>query len=67
MPRMTVLLSEAHNKVLEARIATMETQLYRLEWQRQDADDHATRAMMRIYVLEHREHIDTLKDTDSSA
>ncbi|GKF13779.1 hypothetical protein Tco_0055241, partial [Tanacetum coccineum] len=58
--------SEAHNKVLEARIATMETQLYRLEWQRQDADDHATRAMMRIYVLEHREHIDTLKDTGST-
>ncbi|GKE97927.1 hypothetical protein Tco_0021278 [Tanacetum coccineum] len=58
---------EAHNRALEARIATMETQLYRLEWQRQDADDYATRAMMRIHVLKHRAHIDTLKDTGSSA
>nr|GEU66473.1 hypothetical protein [Tanacetum cinerariifolium] len=41
--------SEAHNKALEAWIATIETQLYRLEWQHQDFDDHETRAMMRIY------------------
>ncbi|GKE64454.1 hypothetical protein Tco_1518615 [Tanacetum coccineum] len=45
----------------------IETQLYRLEWQLQDVDDHATRSMMRIYVLEHRAHIDTLEDTGSSA
>nr|GEW12201.1 hypothetical protein [Tanacetum cinerariifolium] len=45
---------EAHNRALEARIATIKTQLYHLEWQLQDANDHATRAMMRIHVLEHR-------------
>ncbi|GJU97118.1 putative reverse transcriptase domain-containing protein [Tanacetum coccineum] len=56
---------EAHNRALEARITTMKTQLYRLEWQHQDADDYVTRAMMRIHVLEHITHIDTLEDTDS--
>ncbi|GJS11471.1 hypothetical protein Tco_0368267, partial [Tanacetum coccineum] len=40
--------SEAHNKALEARIAVLETQAYRHEWQHQDADDHATRSIMRI-------------------
>ncbi|GJR94640.1 hypothetical protein Tco_0266814 [Tanacetum coccineum] len=40
--------SEAHSRALEARIAVLETQMYRHEWQRQDADDHATRAMMPI-------------------
>ncbi|GKF87147.1 hypothetical protein Tco_0258024, partial [Tanacetum coccineum] len=65
--RQALARSKAHNRALEARIATMETQLYRLEWQRQDADDYATRAMMRIHVLKHRAHIDTLKDTGSSA
>ncbi|GJX40174.1 putative reverse transcriptase domain-containing protein [Tanacetum coccineum] len=39
--RQALARSEAHNRALEARIDTMETQLYRLEWQRQDADDHA--------------------------
>ncbi|GKC29443.1 hypothetical protein Tco_1036737 [Tanacetum coccineum] len=47
--RQALARSEAHNKALEAQIAPMETQLYRLEWQRQDADDHTTRAMMLIY------------------
>ncbi|GJS79313.1 hypothetical protein Tco_0729194 [Tanacetum coccineum] len=59
--------SEAHNRALEARIATMETQLYHMQWQRQDTDDRATGAMMRIHVLEHKAHIDTLEDTGSSA
>ncbi|GJS75709.1 hypothetical protein Tco_0725590, partial [Tanacetum coccineum] len=58
---------EAYNRALEAWIATTKTQLYRLEWQRQEADDHATGAMMRIHVLEARTHIDTLEDTGSSA
>ncbi|GKG10949.1 hypothetical protein Tco_0342349, partial [Tanacetum coccineum] len=58
---------EAYNRALEARIATIETQLYRLEWQRQEADDHVTGAMMRIHVLEARTHIDTLEDTGNSA
>ncbi|GKE99181.1 hypothetical protein Tco_0022532 [Tanacetum coccineum] len=40
--------SEAHNKALEARIGVLETQAYRHEWQRQDVDDHATRAIMLI-------------------
>ncbi|GKD47877.1 hypothetical protein Tco_1276853, partial [Tanacetum coccineum] len=30
--RQTLARPEAHNTALEARIATMETQLYRLEW-----------------------------------
>nr|GEU67542.1 hypothetical protein [Tanacetum cinerariifolium] len=54
--------SEAHNKALEARISVLETQAYRHEWQRQDADDHATGAMMRIHVLKARACIDTLED-----
>ncbi|GJT49965.1 hypothetical protein Tco_0976122 [Tanacetum coccineum] len=40
--------SEAHDKALEARIAVLETWAYHHEWQRQDAEDHATRAIMRI-------------------
>ncbi|GJY19996.1 hypothetical protein Tco_0392562 [Tanacetum coccineum] len=47
-----VMRSEAHNKALEACIAVLETRAYRHEWQHQDADDHATGAMMRIHVLE---------------
>nr|GEZ46586.1 hypothetical protein [Tanacetum cinerariifolium] len=60
--RQALARSEAHNRALETQIATIETRLYRLEWKRQDVDDHATRAMMRIYVLEQREHINTLED-----
>ncbi|GJZ73744.1 hypothetical protein Tco_0637890 [Tanacetum coccineum] len=59
--------SEANNRSLEARIIVLETQAYHYEWQRQDADNHATGAMMCIYVLEARARIDTLEDTDSSA
>ncbi|GKF66913.1 hypothetical protein Tco_0193430, partial [Tanacetum coccineum] len=40
--------SEAHDKALEARITVLETWAYRHEWQCQDADDHTTRAIMRI-------------------
>ncbi|GKA14449.1 hypothetical protein Tco_0694095 [Tanacetum coccineum] len=65
--RQALARSEAHNRALETRIATMETQLYRLEWQLQDADDLATGAMMHIHVLEARARIDTLEDTSSSA
>ncbi|GJW15630.1 putative reverse transcriptase domain-containing protein [Tanacetum coccineum] len=43
--------SEAHNKALEARIATMETQLHRMEWQRQDVGDYAIRHIMRTQAL----------------
>ncbi|GJY82305.1 hypothetical protein Tco_0495681 [Tanacetum coccineum] len=59
--------SEAHNRALEAQIAVLETQAYRHEWQRQDADDHATRAIMRIQALEVGVRVDTLEDTGSSA
>ncbi|GKE59042.1 hypothetical protein Tco_1498227, partial [Tanacetum coccineum] len=59
--------SEAHNRALEARIAVLETQAYRHEWQRQDADDHATRAIMRIQALEAGARVNTLEDTGSSA
>ncbi|GJZ32842.1 hypothetical protein Tco_0578278 [Tanacetum coccineum] len=38
--------SEAHNRAFEALIMALETQAYRHEWQCQDADDHATRAIM---------------------
>ncbi|GKA37280.1 hypothetical protein Tco_0723845 [Tanacetum coccineum] len=40
--------SEAHNKALEARIIVLETWAYRHEWQRQDANDHATKSIMCI-------------------
>ncbi|GJX06606.1 hypothetical protein Tco_0194538 [Tanacetum coccineum] len=51
---------KAHNKALEARIVVLETQAYHYEWQRQDADDHATGAMMHIQALEAGARIDTL-------
>ncbi|GJT91881.1 putative reverse transcriptase domain-containing protein [Tanacetum coccineum] len=46
--------SEAHNKALEARITVLETQAYHHEWQRQDANDHATRAIMQNAAKENR-------------
>ncbi|GKC91472.1 hypothetical protein Tco_1152121, partial [Tanacetum coccineum] len=58
--------SEAHNRALEARIAVLETLAYRHEWQRQDADDRATRHIMRTQALEAGARVDTLEDTGSS-
>ncbi|GJU09923.1 putative reverse transcriptase domain-containing protein [Tanacetum coccineum] len=55
--------SEAHNRSLEARISSMETQLYRMKWQRQDADDRAIRHIMRTHALEAGARVDTLEDT----
>ncbi|GKE88697.1 hypothetical protein Tco_1566172 [Tanacetum coccineum] len=60
-------LSKAHNRSLEAHIATIETQLHRMEWQCQDADDRAVRHIMRIQALEDRLRVDTLEDTSSSS
>ncbi|GJZ90747.1 hypothetical protein Tco_0662674 [Tanacetum coccineum] len=57
--------SEDYNRELEARIATMETQLHRMEWLRQDADDHAVRHIMRTQTLEAGARVDTLEDTAS--
>nr|GEU64523.1 hypothetical protein [Tanacetum cinerariifolium] len=52
---------------LDARIAVLETQAYRHEWQRQDADDRTTRHIMRIQALEDRSRVDTLEDTEHEA
>ncbi|GKB19298.1 putative reverse transcriptase domain-containing protein [Tanacetum coccineum] len=57
------LKSEAYNRELEARIATMETQLHHMEWLRQDANDHAVRHIMRTQTLEVGARVDTLEDT----
>ncbi|GJT30539.1 putative reverse transcriptase domain-containing protein [Tanacetum coccineum] len=43
----------------------LETQARRHEWQRQDADDRATRHIMRIQALEAGARDDTLEDTAS--
>ncbi|GJU64668.1 hypothetical protein Tco_1246503 [Tanacetum coccineum] len=56
-------------RALEARVrvTVLETQARRHEWQRQDADDRATRHIMRIQALEAGARDDTLEDTGSSA
>ncbi|GJZ66304.1 hypothetical protein Tco_0623000, partial [Tanacetum coccineum] len=54
---------EAHDKALEERIVVLKTQAYRHEWEHQDADDHATRAIVRIQALEARARVNTLEDT----
>ncbi|GJU87528.1 putative reverse transcriptase domain-containing protein, partial [Tanacetum coccineum] len=56
---------EAYSRALEARITVLETQARRHEWQRQDADDRATRHIMRIQALEAGARDDTLEDTAS--
>ncbi|GKG08271.1 hypothetical protein Tco_0334103, partial [Tanacetum coccineum] len=58
---------EAYSRALEARVTVLETQARRHEWQRQDADDRATRHIMHIQALEAGACDDTLEDTDSSA
>ncbi|GKE95734.1 hypothetical protein Tco_1580589, partial [Tanacetum coccineum] len=58
---------EAHKKTLEVRIDTIETQLYRMEWQRQDTDDCAILHVRRTQALEARARVDTLEDTSSSS
>ncbi|GJV25615.1 hypothetical protein Tco_1378310, partial [Tanacetum coccineum] len=59
--------SEVHNRALEAQIAVLETHAYRHEWQRQDADDRATKHIMRIQLLEAGARVDILEDTGSSS
>ncbi|GJV14978.1 hypothetical protein Tco_1360301 [Tanacetum coccineum] len=61
--RQALARSEAHNKALEVQIEVLETQAYCHEWQRQDADDHATRHIMRTQALEAGARVDTLEDT----
>ncbi|GJT47931.1 reverse transcriptase domain-containing protein [Tanacetum coccineum] len=59
--------SEAYSRALEARIGLLETQVYRHEWQRRDADDRAIEHIIRTQALEAGARVDTLKDTGSSA
>ncbi|GKE78767.1 hypothetical protein Tco_1544887, partial [Tanacetum coccineum] len=65
--RQALARSEAYSRALEARIRVLETQAYRHEWQRQDADDRAIEHIIRTQVLEAGACIDTLEDTGSSA
>ncbi|GJR79088.1 hypothetical protein Tco_0149873, partial [Tanacetum coccineum] len=64
--RQAYLRSEAQNRALLAQLETLETHMTRIEWQRQNAEDHAVRHMMRTHVLEARARIDTVEDTSSS-
>ncbi|GKE71951.1 hypothetical protein Tco_1530023 [Tanacetum coccineum] len=64
--RQAYLSSEARNRVLLARLETLETHMSRMEWQRQRAEDDAVRQIMHTQVLEARARIDTVEDADSS-
>nr|GEW72517.1 putative reverse transcriptase domain-containing protein [Tanacetum cinerariifolium] len=64
--RQAYLSSGARNRVLLARLETLETHMSRIEWQRQSVEDLAVRHMMRIHVLEARARIDTVEDIESS-
>ncbi|GJS23824.1 hypothetical protein Tco_0452456 [Tanacetum coccineum] len=59
--------SEAYSRELEEWIRVLETQAYRHEWQRQDADDRAIEHIICTQALEVRACIATLEDTGSSA
>ncbi|GJT10431.1 hypothetical protein Tco_0857473 [Tanacetum coccineum] len=63
--RQALARSEAYIRALEAWVTVLETQARRHEWQRQDADDRATRHIMRIQALEAGARDDTLEDTAS--
>ncbi|GKB17929.1 hypothetical protein Tco_0851852 [Tanacetum coccineum] len=65
--RQALARSEAYSRALKVRVIVLETQAYHHEWQRQDADDRATRHIMRIQALEVEARDDTLEDTGSSA
>ncbi|GKB36640.1 putative reverse transcriptase domain-containing protein [Tanacetum coccineum] len=59
--------SEAYSRALEVQIKVLETQAYRHEWQRQDADDHAIEHIIRTQALEAGARVDTLEDTVANA
>ncbi|GJV96212.1 hypothetical protein Tco_1547789 [Tanacetum coccineum] len=65
--RQALARSEAYSRALEAQVTVLKTQARRHEWQHQDADDCATRHIMRIQDLEVGARDDTLEDTGSSA
>nr|GEY61936.1 reverse transcriptase domain-containing protein [Tanacetum cinerariifolium] len=56
---------EAYSRAIEARVAVLETQARRHEWQRQTADDFAVQHIMRTQALEAGARIDTLEDTEN--
>ncbi|GJW79347.1 hypothetical protein Tco_0141029 [Tanacetum coccineum] len=63
--RQALARSEAYSRALEARIRVLESQAYRHEWKRQDADDRAIEHIMRTQALEAGARVDTLEDTAS--
>ncbi|GKC96121.1 hypothetical protein Tco_1161563, partial [Tanacetum coccineum] len=65
--RQALARSKAYSRALEAWIIVLETMARRHEWQRQDADDRATRHIMRIQALEAGARNGTLEDIGSSA
>ncbi|GKF25162.1 hypothetical protein Tco_0081056 [Tanacetum coccineum] len=65
--RQALARSEAYSRAFEARVTVLETQAHHHEWKRQDADDRATRHIMRIQALKARARDDTLEDAGSSA
>ncbi|GKB03558.1 hypothetical protein Tco_0831701 [Tanacetum coccineum] len=65
--RQALARSEAYSRALEARIRVLETQAYRHEWQRQDADDRVIKHIMHTQAFEAGVYVDTLEDTGSSA
>nr|GEV50975.1 putative reverse transcriptase domain-containing protein [Tanacetum cinerariifolium] len=64
--RKALARSKAYSRVLEARVAVLETQARCHEWQRQTEDDFAVQHIMRTQALEAGARIDTLEDTRSS-
>ncbi|GJS15803.1 putative reverse transcriptase domain-containing protein [Tanacetum coccineum] len=60
--RQALARSEAYSRALEAWATVLETQARHHEWQHQDADDRATRHIMRIQALEAGARDDTLED-----
>nr|GEW42120.1 retrovirus-related Pol polyprotein from transposon TNT 1-94 [Tanacetum cinerariifolium] len=54
--------SEAYSRTLEVRVAVLETQACRHDWQRQTADDFYVQHIMRTQSLEAGARIDTLED-----
>ncbi|GJZ13535.1 hypothetical protein Tco_0548765, partial [Tanacetum coccineum] len=56
---------EAYSRALETRIRVLETQAYRHEWQRPNADDRAIEHIIRTQALEAGARVDTLEDTSS--
>nr|GFB94590.1 hypothetical protein [Tanacetum cinerariifolium] len=66
--RMMTTLEMVNMRVnYQARVAVLETQACRHEWQRQIADDFAVQHIMRTQALEAGAYIDTLEDTGSSS